>query len=296
MHATALFSEGLPEFQPSLPSFFSDEDKIAAYKSDAMVVTPYIRDIALYLMREARKDYDVMVDPTHVGVLNVGQYDCGDIKCDSRIIRKATREKRGSEGEPRYDDVRDYGRARIYCNSPGEVAVLTQVCEWAYYADVPLPLGARIIDVENRFEKPTPSGYRSLKANIAIPLPDAQPRPFHIIELQVLHRGFEEEIERERRNKFHRNSHEAYEGEREMTERFWTEESFWKVSDIHGTTGLSYEVARRYGDMIRACRDIHAKAAAHHGLNDIDFEPFFLRRISMIVDPSQDGEDFEKHI
>lgn len=283
VQASDYFGECLPTMQPSLPGFLMPEEKIAMYKADALLVMPKLRDIAIFLMREARNDYEILVDPIETGILTVGQYNPGEIKKDERIRQKAEREKRDTDDTPRYDDIRDYGRSRTYVNNPNEVAAMCEVFEWAEYAEVELPHGARVIDVENRFAKPTPSGYRSLKANIAIPMIDA-PRPYHIVELQVQHKGFETEIEQMRKNRFHRNSHEAYQGGREMEGRFWTEESFWKSNNSFGTTQLSYEVAKRYGEMIRVCKDIHGKAAQKFGLNNIDFDPFFKRRMGMALE------------
>lgn len=281
--ATDYFGDHLPRMQPSVPDYFTSEEIMAIYKADAQLVMPRLRDVTVFLMREARKDYELLVDPIEAGVLCTSQYDEGKIKCDARIVDKASREKCDTSGRARFDDILDYGRSRVFGRNGGEIGALCGVFEWAEYAGIELPHGARVVDVENRYPKPTPSGYRSLKANIAIPIPDA-PRPYHIVELQVLHKGFEAEIETMRRNKFSRNSHESYQGGREMEGRFWHDESFWKPDKRTGTTQLSYEVAKRYAELVRTCKDIHSKAAEKFGLNKIDFDPFFYHRMGMALE------------
>ncbi len=263
-----------PETQPELDPSLSDEEKIALYKADASACMPKLKDIAVFILREAREDYETVTSDFNHS-LSMSSYDPGDLKKDDRIVKKATVEKRGKDGEPRFDDIRDYGRSRVFGQTPDECAAVCEVVNWASYADGrKLPHNALVIDIDDRFSNPTPSGYRSYKATLAIPLDESESeRPYHIVELQVQHHGFEMEIKfHPAKNRFHQDSHDAYKNVRTMNERF-------KQGDCTWDTAL----AKHLGAYIRTCQAIHQSAAEHSGLDRYDPDKFLKRRLEMAL-------------
>lgn len=266
-----------------------DQAKSQTYLADAVEGTAKIRDIALFLMKIGRSDYDDM-GGYGVGVLKLQNYNPGPLKRDFRIHNKAHGEKQGINGEGRYDDILDYGRGRIYAQTAEEVGLLCAAIEWAFMSDVELPHGARIIDVENRFEEPTPNGHRSLRANIAIPLENSA-RPYHIIELQVQHEAFEKEIEAKRtamNNKYGLTSHSGYERRQYMRGRFNDPNDFHNDPNVPIT--WSAEIAKQYGEVIRICHKIHNDASAKYELDNIDFDYYFNFRAYGHADKDQDHD------
>ena len=275
-----------PETQPILDPSLTEEQVVACYKADAFVCMRKLRDIANFVIEEARKDYEeVTSDFTHN--MNAGSYEAGALKKDSRIYPKAREEKKGKKGEPRFDDLRDYGRGRIFGNNPEEVASVCEVINWASYADGrKLPHQALVIDIDDRIQNPTPSGYRSFKATLAIPMSEEESeRPYHIVELQVQHYGFEQEIKyHPARNRFGTDSHDTYKHIREMERRF-------KEGNVTWSTAL----AKQYGAYIRTCKSIHEQAAEHADLHRYDPSPFRNKRFQMALNQSY-GEMEEQEV
>ncbi len=256
-----------------------DKAKSQAYSSDAKEATAKIRDVAMFFLQAGRSDYDDM-GGYEVGVLKLQNYSAGPLKREFRIHNKAHGEKQGIDGEGRYDDILDYGRGRIYAQTAEEVGLLCAAIECCFIMDVELPYGARIIDVENRFEKPTPNGHRALKANIAIPLENSA-RPYHIIELQVQHEAFEKEIEAKKtamNNKYGLTSHSGYERRQYMRGRFNDPDDYHNDPDVPISWGP--EITKLYGQVIRICHQIHNDASAKYGLDNIDFDRYYEFRES----------------
>lgn len=281
--ANSPFADGLPSLQPAVSEWLYGDEKMSAYRADAKLAMPILKDCAIFLMQEARKDFFAISQDFERRALPTDRYIPGPMKLENRIRDKASREKVGPNNEPRFDDIRDYGRGKIDLDTPEEIAAISGVLDWALYAEVELPHGAFLIDLENRFKNPTPSGYRSLKANIVIPLPPGASRPYHIVELQVQHAGFERDIKAAKDNKFGFSSHRAYDGKREMEERFKTDPRFWTTDPVTGTTALTPAISKHYGAIIRACTDKHNKYSEIHGLKNINFKPYEDRRFEMAM-------------
>jgi len=245
---------------PNKDSFF--EDGILPFRQpttnvkeafeDAQEAVPLLSDIANYIIQTSK---DSLICTGHDTTLTNKSLRMGKMKSETRLRAKAIEEK----GD--ISKICDIARGTIDGSTPEEIAALSAFLDMAYWNEIELPGGARIIDLKNRFEEPTLTDYSSVKAKIAVPLSGKTGRDYHIVELMVTHKGFEQDIKNQNKNRFHRNSHETYELEREIEGRFKSED-------------LGPEISKKLGRYIRIARKTHKDLKEKHGLNRIDYKPF----------------------
>lgn len=237
-----------PKFQPE-----GDVDQLL---DDAKKVEPMLPDIACSIIEKANEDLRTLGMPT----IKLRQsYKLGPTKTKERILEKADGEYEGLLAA-----IRDITRAQLGLKDNRQIAALCTVMEWAAHEHIPLPHGAQIVITSNRFEKPTPTGYSSFKANIAIPMP-GEPGRWHVVELMTVNTNFEHAIATTTDNKLKKNSHGVYETERTL-------------EDKARSTELTKESALYYGRVIKMGNELHQKARKEFGLDDIDFKPFINLR------------------
>ena len=196
-----------------------------------------------------------MLSKGHVNTIEMRAFQEGPPKTMFRMNEKARDEYEGS-----YVDIRDARRCRMDLRDPTQIAAFCATVDWIKKEEVPLPHGAFICIAENRFVKPTDSGYSSHKANIVVPIPD-EPDRHHIFELMTVHGEFERMIESDKKNRLSMGSHGAYDVKR-------------KLDGMLATGRFEPDMIKYYAMVDRVTKQIHAKARQACDFSQIDCSPF----------------------
>ncbi len=263
IQAKGIFDEKIPILQPV------ECQNAELLIADAKKVEPLIKNIDLALIRKANE----ILLSEECEAIKTYQFELAETKGKTRILQKAE-----GEHENSYLDIRDVARSSINMFYNKQVAALCTVVDWAKEYNVELPHGARIVISDNRFKKPTGSGYSSHKANIAIPIPD-EPGRWHIVETMIKHDDFEKEIQTNKKNRFDANSHEAYE-----KLRFLQTVGMRRV--------LTRPEAVLVGKMTSICRSIHNDARNRFNLDQI--QPLIKEYSAVLA--AETWSEMKKHL
>lgn len=249
----ALDPDNLPRQQPT--------NDCAELLEDAVIIQKLLPSLANKAIQDARYDMDLMRIPAAKRSLGKKSIEIGDLKTLIRMQKKAVETYAGGAY-----DIKDCARARIHCDTAQEIAAVCAQFESYEHGKIALPGGAYVIRTVNQFENPTPTGHSSFKANIAIPLGEKSPRPYHIVEIMVVHAPFEAAIKNAKMSRAivtHPDqepdtSHNAYETTREMDDRF-----------RRADAPISQDIYKRRAMITHDCRLMHDKARTDHHLDDV---------------------------
>lgn len=241
-------SDHFPNGIPRTQSAETPEELV----DDSMKVAHLVPDIVRALINTANDD---LTELGYRGSIHIKSLKKAPPKTLKRINEKAADEYEGN-----YTDIRDVDRQSMDLRKPHHLAAFCSAVEWAEKEKVELPHGAYITITENRFKRPTSTGYCSHKANIAIPIP-GEPGRHHIVELMTVHGGFEKQIKTDKKNRFGVDSHGAYGIERVLRGKAQN-------------TVLTPDAIKIWRESSKICLQIHARAHRDHQFDEINFESF----------------------
>lgn len=242
------YSSAFPNGVPKTQSATTPE----GLEADGAKVRGLIRSIVSALVETANYD---LAQKGYSRFIEMSSFRLADPKTRERMDEKAHDEYEGS-----YVDLRDVERCCVDLRRPEHIAAFCSVLDWAKGEHVELPHGAVICIAENRFIKPTDSGYSSHKVNIVIPIP-GEPGRHHIIELMTVHGEFEHIIANDKNNRLRMGSHDVYNVKRKLDGRV-------------ATGRFSPSMIKYYAHVSRITNEIHANARRACNFDEIDFKPF----------------------
>ena len=181
--------------------------------ADAKAVEPVLKQIIAPFVKSHTSD--LLLQSTSSDRL-VNFFKAGPTKSETRLLEK------GASYDFDLANVRDIARCEMAGTTHDEIAALCAILEDFKLRKTRLNGNAYVSYIENRFQAPTPTGYRSFQAFVAIPVPGAD--RFHVAEIMVRHRQFEQLIETNKNNRLGAGSHELYQRIRFMEERYQNEE------------------------------------------------------------------------